>query len=161
ETMTDRRRWLGAWLWAALALTLAQSGHTQPAPRIVPRLEPIAETKLLMTGLAHANLKGLERSLVQQPADPSTWTFARSQALLIAEAANLFMLRPPPKEGQYVWFEKAMTLRSRAAELAQALAAKDYDRARTGLSLVADGCNRCHDTFRVPVQIELFVEGMP
>lgn len=140
-------------------LILSQSGQAQPAARVVPKLEPVAETKLLMEGLAHANFKGLERILTEKPADAQTWTFARGQALLIAETANLLMLRPPQKEGQSVWFEKAMTLRSRAADLAQTLAKKDFDQARTGLSLVADSCNRCHQSFRVPVQIEPFAEN--
>ena len=140
-------------------LVLSQSGHAQPAPRVVPKLEPVAETKLLMEGLAHANFKGLERILTQKPADAQSWTFARGQALLLAETANLLMLRPPQKEGQSVWFEKSMALRGRAADLAQTLAKKDFDQARTGLSLVADSCNRCHQSFRVPVQIEPFAEG--
>lgn len=140
-------------------LVLSQSGHAQPASKVVPKLEPVAETKLLMEGLAHANFKGLERILTQKPADAQTWTFARGQALLLAETANLLMLRPPQKEGQSVWFEKAMALRGRAAELAQTLAKKDFDQARVGLSLVADSCNRCHQSFRVPVQIEPFAEN--
>jgi hypothetical protein len=131
----------------------------QVPSKVIPRLEPIAETKLLMEGLAHANFKGLERHLSQKPADDQTWTFARGQALLLAETANLLMLRPPQKDGQAPWFERAMAFRSRAAELAQTIAKKDYDRARVGLALVADSCNRCHQTFRVPVQIEPFADG--
>ena len=125
----------------------------------MPKLEPVAETKLLMEGLAHANFKGLERILTQKPDDNQTWTFARGQALLVAETANLLMLRPPQKEGQSVWFEKAMGLRARAVDLAQTLAKKDFDQSRVGLSLVADSCNRCHQSFRVPVQIEPFAEN--
>jgi hypothetical protein len=138
--------------------TLAAIGHAQPPAKLAPKLEPIAETKLLMEGLAHANFKGLEKILSQKPADPQAWIFARGQALLVAETANLLMMRPPQKEGQTVWFERATALRSRAAELAQTLAKRDFDRARTGLSLVADSCNRCHQAFRVPVQIEPFAE---
>ncbi|MCI0683975.1 MAG: cytochrome c [Gemmataceae bacterium] len=140
-------------------LSLSQSGHAQQAARVVPKLEPVAETKLLMEGLAHANFKGLERLLTQKPGDNQAWTFARGQALLVAETANLLMLRPPQKEGQAVWFEKAMALRGRAADLANTLAKKDFDQARVGLSLVADSCNRCHQSFRVPVQIEPFAEN--
>ena len=140
-------------------LALSQSGHAQPASKVVPKLEPVAETKLLMEGLAHANFKGLERLLSQKPADAQAWTFARGQALLIAETANLLMLRPPQKEGQSVWFEKAMGLRSRAAELAQTLAKKEFEQSRVGLALVADTCNRCHQSFRVQAQIEPFAEN--
>lgn len=145
---------------AAIALFggFALSSHGQPSPKVVPKLEPIAETKLLMEGLAHPNFKGLERLLSQKPDEAQNWTFARGQALLLAETANLLMLRPPQKTGQDAWFEKAMTLRARATELAQTIARKDHERAKVGLALVADSCNRCHQTFRVPVQIEPFAE---
>src|SRR5262245_60590679 len=63
--------------------------------KVVPKLEPIAETKLIMDGIAHANYRGLEKLLAQQPADAQAWTFARGQALLLAETGNLLMLRPP------------------------------------------------------------------
>src|SRR5437667_12738265 len=91
-------------------LALSAIGHAQSTAKVVPKLEPIAETKLLMEGLAHANFKGLERILSQKPADAQAWTFARGQALLLAETGNLLMIRPPQKEGQTVWFEKAMAL---------------------------------------------------
>ena len=143
------------------SLALAQSERLPPPGKFMPKLEPIAETKLLMEGLAHANFKGLERLLSQKPADVQAWTFARGQALLLAETANLLMLRPPQKEGQTAWFEKATALRSRAADLAQTLAKKDFERARVGFALVADSCNRCHQTFRVPVQLEPFAEAPP
>ncbi len=156
------RRWLAV-LGVVGVLTLWQAGHAQPqaqpTAKVTPKLEPIAETKLLMEGLALANFKGLERHLGQKPADAQVWVFARGQALLIAEAANLLMMRPPQKEGQAAWFEKATLLRSRAAELAQSIAKKDFDQSRVGLSLLADACNRCHQTFRVPVQIEPFADG--
>ena len=44
----------------------------------------------------------IERLLSQKPADVQSWTFARGQALLIAETGNLLMLRPPKgeKEGR-------------------------------------------------------------
>src|ERR1700733_3757031 len=80
----------------------------QPSAKIQPKLEPIAETKLLMEGLANVNFRGLERLLQQKPADLQTWTFARGQALLIAETANLLTLRPPRSSGQAVWFDRSM-----------------------------------------------------
>jgi hypothetical protein len=140
---------------------LVQFGHAQPAPRVVPKLEAVAETKLLMVGLAHTNFKGLERILTQQPEDDQAWTFARGQALLLAETGNLLMLRPPRNSGEYTWFERAMALRAQAAQLAQTLAKKDFEQARNELALVADRCNRCHQTFRVPVQLEPFADDRP
>ena len=149
---------------AAVGLTVSP-GATQtgprPAPTFVPKLEPVAETRLLMEGLAHANFRGLERLLRQKPAEPEAWTFARGQALLIAETANLLMLRPPRNQGEKQWFERATDLRSHAAQLARDLGKRDYERSRDGLSAVANRCNRCHESFRIPVRITPFAPPAP
>jgi hypothetical protein len=130
----------------------SQPPKSQP-PKSQPRLEPVAETKLLMEALANTNFRGLERLLNQKPADEQSWVYARGQALLIAETANLLMLRPPRNEGQPAWFERAMDLRTAATQLAYAVAKKDYSATRAGLQSLGGACNRCHSTFRVPVQI--------
>src|SRR4051812_28081921 len=103
----------GWWLRAALGAPLAalvwtaeaapqrlpapdrEPARAPAAPKFVPRFEAVAETRLLMEGLAHANYQGLERLLKEKPADADTWGFARGQALLIAETGNLLLLRPP------------------------------------------------------------------
>lgn len=143
----------------ALGLFAAALGRGQTPSagvKVVPKLEPVAETKLLMEGLAHANFRGLERLLTQKPAEQQTWTFARGQALLIAETANLLMIRPPKNQGQTAWFERSMELRREATALARVLTNRDYERGRAGLLRLAQSCNRCHQAFRVPVEIAPF-----
>jgi hypothetical protein len=140
-----------------LGLTfLVPTAQTQQPAKIQPKLEPIAETKLLMEGLAHVNFRGLERLLQQKPVDVQTWTFARGQALLIAETANLLMLRPPRSSGQAVWFERAMDLRSTAQQMAKTAVTQDYDKSKAMLLSLAASCNRCHQAFRVPAEITAF-----
>lgn len=146
-------RSLGAVLALAAALVTA-TGHTQD--KVVPKLEPIADTKLIMEGLAHSNFRGLERNLTAKPTEDNVWVFARGQALLIAETANLLMLRPPKKEGQATWFARAMDLRAKAAQLAKTVASKDFDGGRKGLIALAASCTACHKAFRVSVVIEPF-----
>lgn len=149
----------GVCLAAALAVLLAAPAPapSQTTPKVSPKLEAIAETKLLMEGLTHANFRGLEGILAQKPTDVQAWKFARGQALLIAETANLLMLRPPKTtQGQPVWFDRAMDLRTSAKQLAATLATQDYDRSRAGLLSLAATCNRCHKAFRVPVDITAF-----
>lgn len=144
-----------------LAAVLAAQPPGQPG-KVMPKLEPVAETKLLMEGLAHPNFRSLEKLLKQKPAEAQAWTFARGQALLIAETANLLMLRPPKdKQGQAVWFERTMQLRTAANQLAVTLANQEFEKSRTGLVTLANQCNRCHQTFRVPVEIAPFVEPPP
>ena len=150
---------------AALATGLAgaAAGRAQFAPPARqparPKLEAVAETSLLMNGLAQANLSGLGRSLANRPADAQAWTFARGQALIVAETGNLLMLRPPRTGGgQDAWLERATELRESAARLARSAAAQDYDGAKLGLVAVTNACNRCHQSFRVPVQASPFGE---
>jgi hypothetical protein len=112
-----------------------------------------------MEGLNQANLRGLERLLKQRPADVETWTFARGQALLIAETGNLLMLRPPRNAGETAWMERSAELRDTAVALARTIAVRDYEGSRAALGNVANACNRCHQTFRVPVRLVPFAEG--
>jgi hypothetical protein len=136
---------------------LPKSPTTAPnAPVGGPKLEAVAETKLLMDALLHPNYKGLDRLLRQRPEDAASWSYARGQALLIAESGNLLMLRPPRTQGQAAWFERAAELRSKATALAKTIAAKDFDGSRVGHVDLANACNRCHQTFRVAVEIEPF-----
>jgi hypothetical protein len=146
---------------ALAAVVSAGQGQAPSGAKFAPKLEPVAETKLIMEGLAHANFRGLERLLTQKPADAQAWTFARGQALLLAETGNLLMLRPPRNEGQALWFERATELRGQARQLAQTLGERDLDRGRTGLRQLANTCNRCHQTFRVQIEIAPFEQEAP
>ena len=147
-------------LWCALGagFVLTPAALPQQPAKVQPKLEPVAETRLLMEGLAHANFRGLERLLAEKPAEVKAWTFARGQALLIAETGNLLMLRPPKSQGQAVWFDRAMELRTGAQQLAKTLASQDYDKSRAGLVSLAATCNRCHQAFRVQVEIAAFAD---
>jgi hypothetical protein len=153
-------------LFAAVAAVVVLGALAQPRspaqllPRnrttTTPKLEPVAETKLLMEGLLQANVRGLEKNLRQPPADAETWTFVRGQALLIAETGNLLMLRPPKAGGQDAWMAAASELREKATALAKVAAVRDADKGRRGLVDLAGTCNRCHQTFQVGVKVAPF-----
>ena len=132
--------------------------HSQPAKgKVQPRLEPVAETKLLMEGMADPNTRALGKLLAAKPKDAEGWAFTRGQALLLGEMGNLLMMRPPKtKAGEEAWMAHAADLRESATALAKAAAAKDYLQARTSLAGVANSCNRCHQTFRVGVRVDPF-----
>jgi hypothetical protein len=146
-----------------VAVVGAVTFTTQAAPRLAaragPQLLPVAETRLLMEGLALANFRGLEKILKEKPADKQAWTFARGQALLIAETGNLLMIRPPHNKGEKLWLDRADKLRSAASRLARTLAKRDFTASRKGLADVAARCNACHQTFRVDVQINPFAKA--
>jgi len=119
----------------------------------VPRFEAIAETRLLMEGLAHSNYRSLDRMLRGKPADADSWAFARGQAILIAETGNLLLLRPPRNSGRDTWMKLAMEMRGQAQILAKHIAARDQPRSLAALDALAASCNRCHQTFRVATRI--------
>jgi hypothetical protein len=135
---------------AGLLLTLP-GASAQPRPQ--PRPEAVAETKLLMEGMAMPNFRGLDRNLRQKPTEAEAWSFMRGQALLVAETGNLLLLRPPKSAGQEAWNSNAVQLRDSAGRLARAAADRDYERSRAGLAELANVCNRCHQTFRVATRI--------
>jgi hypothetical protein len=126
-----------------------------------PKPEPVAETRLLMEGINQANFRGLERILKERPADVEAWTFARGQALLIAETGNLLMLRPPRGKGQDAWMGHAAELRDAATSLGRAAGKRDYERSVNAFRDLAGTCNRCHQTFRVTTRLTPFADAGP
>jgi hypothetical protein len=135
------------------------TSQSQPPSRPRPKLEPVAETKLLMEGLMQSNFRGLERNLKQRPADDTAWVYARGQALLMAETGNLLLLRPPKSGGQDAWQELSIDLREKATRLARLAATKDLDGSRIALADLAVSCNRCHQTFGQQTRIVPFADG--
>ena len=153
-------------VYAALAgavIVLPATSQAPPAPKTKtpPRLVPVAETKLIMEGITNANFQGLEKLLKNKEVDAEGWTFARGQALLIAESANLLMLRPPRNSGQDNWMKSASELRDAAGAYARTLATRDLERSRTGLSQLANSCNSCHQMFNVKTRVSAFSVAVP
>jgi hypothetical protein len=141
--------------WAtAVSLLAAAPAVPQARGRVQPRLEAVAETNLLMQGMILPNFEGLQRHFKEKPANNDVWTFARGQALIVAEGGNLLLMRPPRNQGQDAWMEQAMNMRSLAARLARSAASRDYEASRAGLVALANACNRCHQTFRVGRHLE-------
>ncbi len=130
-------------------------------PDAGPRLVPVAETKLLMEGLTRPNFQGLEKIFKSKEIDDETWGFARGQALLIAEAGNLLMLRPPRNTGESPWMKDCGDLRDAATSLGKTIASRDAERCRTSLIQLAATCNNCHQSFQVKTRISAFEPSKP
>jgi hypothetical protein len=146
------------------ALLMVTSGEAQGPARpaapgapkaaaFTPKFEVLAETKLLMEGLAISNYRSMQRLLKEKPKDNDTWTFARGQALLVAETGNLLLLRPPRNNGRDTWMKLAMDMRSKAGAVARLAGQRDHEKVQEALSALTTSCNRCHQTFRIPVRV--------
>ncbi len=154
-------RWVGGLALAATLLATAGSAQDRlrpapapkPAPKFEPKFEAVAETKLLMEGLATPNYQSLAKILKEKPADVETWTFARGQAILVAETGNLLLLRPPRNQGRDTWMREAMDMRQAAVALARQVGNRDLERSRAAFVDLTAACNHCHQTFRVPVRV--------
>jgi hypothetical protein len=153
-----RARFLVAATILGIGCLFLPLAHSQPAQeKGTYRLEPVAETRLLMEGLASPNLRGLGKLLTDKPTDTEAWAFARGQALLVAETGNLLLMRPPRgRAEQELWMKHASELRAAAADLARAAAARDYAKSRVGLAASANSCNRCHQSFGVAERVDPF-----
>ncbi len=166
-----RARWLCGLvvLTAGIAATtlpaqVRRNPERLPAPeaKFTPKFEALAETKLLMEGLAQSNYSALEKHLQGKgPQDVDTWMFARGQALLIAETGNLLLLRPPRNQGRDTWMRRAMDMRQSAGDLARRLGNRDLARSRVAMLDLASKCNHCHQTFRIAMRIGPNVEQEP
>ena len=55
-----------------------------------------------------------------------------------------------------IWMDRAAELREQAVRVAQLAAARDLERCQLALIDLAGTCTRCHQSFRVPVQIRAF-----
>jgi hypothetical protein len=161
-------RALGLVILVAVFLTSPGGAQTRRLPptstppvKFVPKFEALAETPLLMDGLNLANYRSLEKHLKKKPADAETWTFARGQALIIAETGNLLLLRPPRNKGRDTWMKLAMANRDAAGALARQLGAQDYEKSKAAFASLTASCNRCHTTFRAPVRIGPEREAAP
>jgi cytochrome c556 len=147
---------LAASVAAAQVIIRVRRAEPLPAPvpaAPVPKLQAVAETRLLMEGLAQPNYRALEKVLKEKPADAEAWTFTRGQALLLAETGNLLMLRPPRNAGETAWMARATEMRTAATILARNAGKNDLEATRTAILNLANSCNRCHETFRVKVRV--------
>jgi hypothetical protein len=144
----------------SLAVLLPTIGSSQAPKTAKPKLEAIAETKLLMDGMTHPNFKAIDRFLKEPTDDVEAWLFARGQALLIAETGNLLMLRPPKNAvAEETWMARTTELRDSGTKLAAALTARELAKSRVAQVALANSCNRCHESFRVEARVKVSGDG--
>ena len=87
----------------------------------------------------------LKRSMADLSADQANWKAIKSDALILAESANLLIGRAT--EGETLWQKHATETRQAGATLYLAAKAKDVEQSRAGYVSMLSRCNACHQDF--------------
>lgn len=88
----------------------------------------------------------LKDAMAEAPAGGRQWSAITSNALILAESANLLLLRGPELDRQ-TWIKDATAVRAAGAALYRAAHDKDFETARKKYELMVANCNQCHKDF--------------
>ncbi|MBI1310068.1 hypothetical protein GC176_02085 [bacterium] len=90
--------------------------------------------------------KRLHAVMATEPADNAAWKAIKSDALILAEAGNLLLIRHPDENDQ-AWREHSAEVRELGGAFYQAARKKDYSAAKEQYSAMLQKCNSCHRIF--------------
>ena len=150
------------WLWivcGGLLLVLAagilsgRSSTDQPtasavqaAPPKMPGLRPVEDDMHeFMEYAFEPGYKRLKANLAAEP-DAAGWKAIKGDALTLAEAGNLLLMRLPEEEA-LSWARHAAAVRQSAGKLYTDAKKKNYAAARRSWEATIANCNHCHDVF--------------
>ena len=88
----------------------------------------------------------LKQAMRSEPNDEKGWKSITSDALILAEAGNLLLMRPPQEEAAD-WSRHAIAVRQTGSEIYHAAEKKEFATARTAYESLVSQCNDCHDHF--------------
>ena len=115
--------------------------------------EPAAEDKPVepdmhefMEYVCEPPYKRLKAALATAPADNATWKGIKSDSLILAEAGNLLLRRPPEKDAA-AWVSHSKKVRDTGALLYAAAKKKDAVETRKQWEGLLENCNACHTQF--------------
>ena len=88
------------------------------------------------------------KSLKSEMADAQdpNWGAIKSGALILAESANLVLLRGPELDRE-TWVKDATAVREAGRRFYRAAHEKDFDLARKNYEMMVANCNQCHQNF--------------
>lgn len=111
----------------------------------------------LMERFFESAYKRLKAQMVQEPADKAAWSSIRSNALVLAEGANLLAGRRPtaddaekiddPESADADWNRLSGEVRDAGSVLYQAAIKKDFPACEAHYRALLVRCNACHDRF--------------
>lgn len=99
-----------------------------------------------MEGVFQSTYLRLKQSMAAEPANRQGWKALRSDALVLAEASNLLLIRKPEKDADK-WTDLSVSTREAAANFYQAAKKQDFAGSKTTYEAMLTQCNACHKQF--------------
>lgn len=90
--------------------------------------------------------KRLRTAMAVAEPDRATFKAIKGDALTLAEAGNLLLIRTPDEEGD-AWMKLSIEVRQRGADLYQAARGQDAAGAKKAYQSMLTSCNACHTKF--------------
>jgi hypothetical protein len=87
----------------------------------------------------------LKQSIAREP-NAAGWKAIKSDALILAEGANLLLIRTPAEDGK-AWDENSASVRDLGGKLYASAKKKDFKAARRDYETLLVNCNQCHTKF--------------
>ena len=117
-----------------------------PSPAAHADVKAIASIKELMQAITIPTSETVFKAASEPPTDRKVWEHVRSDALVLAESANLLLIagRVPDANG---WNRFAIAQRDAAIEAMKAAEAKDADRLSNASDALYETCNSCHAVY--------------
>ncbi|MDP1563220.1 MAG: hypothetical protein Q8M16_17710 [Pirellulaceae bacterium] len=128
---------------------------TEPAPAAAvaadddddDALQPIdVSMHDLMEGMFQAPYRRLKVAMEKEPTDGPAWKALRSDALILAEASNMLILRKPETDVE-AWIKYSVDARSAGAEVVKSAKKQDFTASKAAYVTMLDHCNACHKQF--------------
>ena len=132
---------------SAFTLLPTDSPATADEPKPTAGPQPVDDSMHhFMEYVFEPNYKRLKASLASEPKDKQAWKGIKGDALTLAEATNLLMVRGPKQNG-YAWAPLSVAVRTHGSELYQAARKSDYAAARKAYTTMLTNCNACHKQY--------------
>ena len=129
------------------ALPRADAAETASAEQAASGGAPV-ETDMheFMEYVFQPAYKRLRPAMDAAPSDNQGWKTIKAESLVLAEAANLLLIRQPEMDATD-WVAQSEEVRELGAALYHAAREKDFTTARRSYEKMLHACNACHTQF--------------
>lgn len=130
------------WLWFE-----SVSVQAAPPAKEMEAVKPVEpDMHEFMEYVFQPTYKRLKPVMAAAPTENAEWKKIKADALTLAEAGNLLLIRGP-KEDVADWAKYSVGVRDFGGQLYRAAKAKDYTNARKHYESMIQKCNACHQQF--------------